>query len=319
MAIYSPAISLAERPSLSRHDVAQVGSDVFGAVGAVKPLTGGSNPDIFSVQGDAGNGVLKFFPEGSRLAEFEAASMRRASDAGIPAPEIFGEGVLETEAGDRPWVAMEHAAGKPLSELVQSDSDRESTLRSIGRLIAELHMNSRPAPEGFWRQTDTDDDGKPVWRFSGWHEYLTNMEETLQDKAGTLSASGLTNAEIGIIMKNISEYKSMSPETSVFCHADLRLEHVGIDQDNKIVSVIDWGSAQANSPEREFSKPLTVDDSPMIDSYAESFGTPKKELHERVRRMQLAHLPALVIFNVEKNRPEDTLDRVTEVRSLINQ
>ncbi|GEM_PF-5919032 len=310
---------MSEQPSLSSQEVTLAGTEIFGPVETVVPLSGGSNPDIFSIQGTFGRGVLKFFPTGSRLAEFEAVSMRRASDAGLPVPAVLAEATVETEVGHRPWIAMEYAAGRPADVVARSRTDQEIALRSIGRLVADLHSLSLPNPTGYWRQIDTDAVGEPVWRFASWQEYLTNMEETLHDKAAILSKAGLTNQEINAVMQNVSEYKQQAPDTTVFCHADLRLDHVHVDDDNKIVSVIDWGSAQANSPEREFSKPLTTDDAPMIDAYAEASGASKHEIYERVRRMQLAHLPALIIFNVVKHRPHAMHARVTDLRHLMYQ
>lgn len=317
MGIHSPSIALAEQPSLLEHEVALVGAEVFGQIETVQPLAGGSNPDVFGIQGALGRGVLKFFPAGSRLGEFEAASMRRASDAGLPVPAVLAEGTVETEVDHRPWIAMEYAAGKSMHEVARTRAEKMIALRSIGRMVAELHGKSQPVSPGFWRQVDTDAAGQPVWRFTDWHDYISQMEETLHAKVDVLSTAGLTAQEIDAVMQNISEYKHEEPDTTVFCHADLRLDHVNVDADNKIVSVIDWGSAQANGPEREFSKPLTLDDRPMIDGYAEAAGVPRHEIYERVRRMQMAHLPALVIFNIVKNRPHALHSRLADLRNLI--
>lgn len=317
MAIYSPSIGLAEQPTLDAFDVARVTDELFGDMVECQPLSGGSNPDVFSVESYSERGVIKFFPEGSQQAGFEVAGMERARQAELPLPRVLGQGVLATEVGDRPWLAMEHASGRPMSEFNLSLSEKQRILHSLGSTVARLHTQETAGLDGFWRQTGSDN-GRATWRFNTWHDYLGHMQETLENDAPYLSVAGLSTAEIDAVLASTAEYRHMPPSRSGYCHADLRQEHVYLDSSKNITSIIDWGSGQANAPEREFSKPLTGHDEPMIAGYARVAGISRTELDERVRRMQIAHLPALVIFNVKKNRPEDARARITELRRVLN-
>lgn len=316
MAIYSPSIELAEQPTLYTTDVARATDELFGDVVQCRPLSGGSNPDVFSVESHSQRGVVKFFPAGSYQAEFEAAGMERAWQAEVPLPRVLGRGVLATEMGERPWLAMEHASGRPMSEVNLSLSEQRIVLHSLGNTIARLHTQDAEGLDGFWRQTGSDN-GHATWRFNTWHDYLGHMHETLENDAPYLSAAGLSTAEIDVVLTSTAEYQHMPPSRAGYCHADLRPEHVYLDRDKNITSIIDWGSGQANAPEREFSKPLTGDDEAMVKGYAEVSGVPHSELGERIKRMQIAHLPALVIFNVKKNRPADAQARIAELRAVL--
>jgi len=316
MAIYSPGISLAEQPTIHAAEVKEVASEEFGEKLHVEPLTGGSNPDVFNVRGSLGRGVLKFFPEASKQADYEVASMERSRDAGLPVPAVLGHGALETQTGYRPWFAMEHASGRPMTEAGLSMSEETVILRSLGRLLAKLHSPEQPTPDGFWRQTGVKE-GRPTWQFSTWYDYLGHIGETLEDNADYLLKAGLTPNEVEKILANVAEYRLEPPHRAVFSHADLRKNHVYVDDTHQITSIIDWGSGQANTPEREFSKPFTTDDEPMVEAYATAAGWSKEELTARIRRMQTAHLPGLVIFNVKKGRMEDAHDRAQEVKQLL--
>lgn len=316
MAIYSPSIELAEKPTLHNEEVTRAATDMFGDGSQWEPLSGGSNPDVFAIDGKLGRGVMKFFPKDSRQAEYEVASMERAQEAGVPVPKVLGRGVLETVAGQRPWFAMEHIDGRPMSEVKLTAGEETTVADAVGRYLGRLHAPSQPTPDGFWRQVGIDGN-RPVWHFKSWYDYLGHIGETLESNTDHLQTAGLTSNEIDAILSNVAEYRTMPPDRPIFSHADLRKAHVYLNSNNDVTSIIDWGSGQANGPEREFSKPFGDNDEPMIAAYASASGQPKDELKERIRRMQTAHLPGLAVFNVKKGRMSDAYDRVHEVRRLL--
>jgi Ser/Thr protein kinase RdoA (MazF antagonist) len=309
------AMELPPPSTLSEAEITGVASGLVGADPSHEPLYGGSNPDVFRIAGSLGRGVLKFYAVGSQQAEFEAYSMERARSAGLPVPSVNGMDVVETADGKRPWLAMEHAVGRSVESLDLATHEEAAILRSIGRLIADLHSPSQPTPDGYYRQTGLID-GSPTWSFKTWDDYLHFTGERLSGDAKFLYEAGLSVTEVDKVLDNIPGYSAMGSLQTVLTYADWQMVHVYVDEDLRVSSIIDWGSAQSNSPEREYAKSLCSNDEPMIDAYATASGIPRAELDERILRMRISHIPGLVISNMKRGRVEVAHDRVNDFRRL---
>lgn len=318
MSTYSPSINLPPQPTLSGPEIAVVTSELFGRSISSEPLAGGSNPDIYRVDGTDGRGVVKFYPAGSGQAEFELYGMERAIDAGVPIPSPLRTGVLDVAGVERPWLAMDLASGRPMSERPLNFSEEEIVAGSVGRLLADFHSPSQPTPDGFWRQTGMQD-GKPTWTYPTWSAYLANMHETLTNETGQLIAAGLSKGEIDAILRSTAEFQEMPPSRPILSYADLRREHVFTDDDLNVTSIIDWGSVQVAGREREFSKPFSNADEALVSAYVAASGCSREELDRRIRYLRIAHLPALAVFCIRHGWTQLAQTRVREVKQLLEQ
>lgn len=316
MATYSSVTELRPRPTVNEAEVIGVASGLFGAHPAYEPLSGGSNPDVFSVVGDLGHGVLKFYPAGSQQAELEAGNMARARNAGLPVPPVLGVDVVETVDGRRPWLAMKHAVGRPMGRLHLRAPEEALVLEGVGRLIADLHSSNQPDLVGFYRQDQTAGNN-PTWRFRTWSDYVSYTGKRLSDDAEHLFVAGLTPTEIDSVLKNADEFRKMPPPRAVLTHADLRREHIYVGRDLNVATIIDWEAAQANGWERDFAKPLCANDEPMITAYATASGYLRAETDERIWYTRLTHMAGLIISNVKQKRVKAAHDRVGDVKQLL--
>jgi Ser/Thr protein kinase RdoA (MazF antagonist) len=214
-----------------------------GEVVDVRRVVGGYDNEVYRVELADGRSV---YPRIRRLGEAgghgEAWAMSQARQAGVPVPEVLSLTVVATDEGVREAMVVAQAPGRDLESILPSlrPPERFGVMRALGGVLARLHQVSTP---GGWRHND---DGS-------WPDPVQVRCWFLEGRAGDredLVAAGLDGDEVDHINALLDRFWEPvdPPGRPVLCHGDITPDHVFVDADLRISSLIDWGMWQGGSP-----------------------------------------------------------------------
>jgi len=241
----------------------------------------------------------------------EPWAMDQARDHGVPVPTIIGLDRVEGNGGDRPAMVITQAPGRQLKDLLPllDPADRGSALTDLGRVLARLHQVRTP---GVWRPGD---DGT-------WPDPVEGRRGYIRDRRAEhdqLVAAGLTAAEI----ERTLEFLDLSPnppeDDFVLCHGDVGPEHVFVDADLRVSSLIDWGMWHGGSVLGELaylSTTFSPDDFAVVlegHGYDPTDDDLRRRIALSVASLQIGH----IAHHVNINDPEGIEHNVVSLRRAL--
>ncbi|GAB3751494.1 phosphotransferase family protein [Microlunatus parietis] len=172
---------------------------------------------------------------GDRSTVAEAIIARRVRAAGVPAPEIVGEGVVDRLPGGR-WLVMRRLPGVGFDASNASPERLDAVTGQVARLLSILATLS--APGWGW----VGDDGRGT--SSSWREWLRQQVTESAAKLGPrLSADFVTRAHAAID-EDVPERLPGS-----ILNGDLGLSHVLVDPaTGAVTGLLDWAAAIIGDP-----------------------------------------------------------------------
>jgi aminoglycoside phosphotransferase (APT) family kinase protein len=177
------------------------------------------------------------------LVRHEAWAMGQARAAGVPVPEVLDLRSIETGDGARTAMVMRAADGRQLGQLLPdlSPVQRRAAMVDIGRTLGILNAVATP---GAW-----EPEGEGRWADAEAHRrrYLANVRSDTQH----LPAAGLDAAEVERVVALLAS-GPVDPSL-VLCHGDVSPEHVFVDDELRVVGLIDFGQWYAGSPASELA------------------------------------------------------------------
>lgn len=175
----------------------------------------------------------------SGLVHHEAWAMGQARDSGVPVPEVLAVEQIETGDGVRTAMVVRAANGRQLGQVL-SPAQRSLAWVDVGRTLGMLNSIALP---GAW-EPETGS-----WAEVNAHRvrYLANvLADTRQ-----LPAAGLSAAEVARVVRVLEDVPL--DRNLVLCHGDVSAEHVFVDDDLRVVGLIDWGQWYAGSAASELA------------------------------------------------------------------
>jgi aminoglycoside phosphotransferase (APT) family kinase protein len=225
------------RFGLTRSELARVIERATGdAVAASRRLVRGDENEVHRVEltGGAVAYLRVSFP-GTPLSKLrhEAWAMSRARDGGVPVPEVLATETIATDEGERTAMVIREATGRQLHQVLPSlDSEtRSRVMTDVGRVLRVL--NSIAMPGG----GVPDDQGS-------WTDPATRHRDYIADRlsdCARLPAAGLARAEVDQVANVLEHLADVSVDDPVLCHGDVLPEHVFVDDEVRVVGLIDWG------------------------------------------------------------------------------
>lgn len=207
-------------------------------------LTGGDANATYRITTHGGDDLIVRVQEHgvTGFAE-EAWAMDRCREAGLPVPEIYGVSQLGTDTL-RDAMVMASARGRPLAEVMPSLSQDElaRVFAGVGSALRRLH--GIPVGRFGWLRGE-DNVGEAGTR---WTDFAETLLTERQKDAPVLEQAGLTHAEVEGLLKMVSGMRNLPYEQPVLCHGDLGADHLFVDDELNLVSVIDFGMAQGGAP-----------------------------------------------------------------------
>ncbi|HEX6124183.1 MAG TPA: aminoglycoside phosphotransferase family protein [Pyrinomonadaceae bacterium] len=207
---------------------------------------GGLSNFVFEAKHPEGDFIVRISPDKGRLNAFikEHWCERTARKAGIPTAEIL-------ETGDSiipfPYAIARRVRG---SDAV-NHPERGKIIHELGRLAAKINsIRTRGFGETFdWSNNELS-------RNTSLQDYLKG-EYRYEDRIVTLERSRLCPPPTIKALKRVARELLTLRAKPVLNHGDLRLKNVIVDEQGKIVAVIDWEKATSNiAPHWELSLAL---------------------------------------------------------------
>lgn len=149
------------------------------------------------------------------------------------------------------------------------DRESEHHARSLGRLIAELHVIDLAEAQGAGIPTESPDQVRAAWR--------SRLDRVAAEFAITPSLHEQWRGWLGD--------DALWPEYTVFTHGELYPMHLLLDADGGIRSVLDWTTAKVSDPALDFmyhammSSPAALRTT--LDAYAAATGRVPPNLEAR--------------------------------------
>jgi aminoglycoside phosphotransferase (APT) family kinase protein len=175
----------------------------------------------------------------------EAWAMGQARDGGVPVPDVLATGTVGSPDGERVTMVLREADGRQLREVLPSlDSQtRAAALTEVGRVLSTLHAIPMP---GAGVPDEHDEWAEPVAHRNGYVEGCLAATERLP-------AAGLTPAEVSQVVDLLGRSADFPVGDPVLCHGDVSPVHVFVDDDLRVVGLIDWGLWHADSAASELA------------------------------------------------------------------
>jgi aminoglycoside phosphotransferase (APT) family kinase protein len=230
----------------------QVACEVLGTNTKLHEEAGGLRNEVFSVEHAGAAYVIRLSsrPHAIRTFRKEQWAIHRVKRARIPAPKLINVGELDRVA----FMVSEKVAGEDATNCV----DRMKVVRQMGRLAARI--NKIPT-DGLGNVFDW---APPrVKRIRSWQKYLRD-EVGIEHRLDMLLEHDMINYSMADDLRSSLENLEVTDESARLLHGDLRLKNVIVDENDKVVALLDWEHALSNpAPYWEFSialHDLTVDE-----------------------------------------------------------
>lgn len=201
---------------------------------------------VFAVNHPEGDFVVRISPDPSRLNLFikEQWAQSRAREAGVPTPEILEVG---SEIISLPFMISRTVEGSEAT----FHHDRLKIVREMGRLAALINSIRT---EGFGGTFDWS--SNLLSRNETWRDFL-EKELRAEDKLKTLEKRKMLAApELKKIRRILAESCKLTVKPAL-THGDIRLKNVMVDENGKIIALLDWENCTSNlAPHWELSLAL---------------------------------------------------------------
>jgi aminoglycoside phosphotransferase (APT) family kinase protein len=168
----------------------------------------------------------------------EAWAMERCRAEGVPVPDVYGIETVTIADQNHDVMVVQHAPGRSLHEVEASltEWERARVWSNVGATLSAIH---RVKVDGFYLMHA---DGS--WDFPDWDSIMRSAMESRAADVPDLLRAGLPEAEAEQLLAILAVMPTLPAPQPVLCHGDLRAEHVFVDDQLRVCSVIDWGYFQ---------------------------------------------------------------------------
>ena len=199
----------------------------------------GYDNEVYRVRTRAGKRfIVRVSQHGPVGFREEAWAMERCRAEGVPVPDVYGIETVTVADQSHDVMVVQHAPGRPLHEIEAALTERERARvwAGVGAVLSSIH---RVKVGGFYLMHA---DGS--WDFPDWESIMRSAVEGRNADASDLLRAGLTESEVDRLLAILAVMPTFPAPGAVLCHADLRAEHVFVDDQLQVCSVIDFGYFQ---------------------------------------------------------------------------
>ncbi|WP_157973744.1 phosphotransferase family protein [Desertihabitans aurantiacus] len=279
----------------------------------LEQVVNGYDNEVYRAELSSGSTVfVRVGRQPDELFDGETWAMRQAREAGVPVPQVLLETSVETSTGRRPAMVVASAPGVALAQLLPrlSTTDRAMVLANLGRVLARLHSVRTP---GVWRPDHAGSWPDP-------HELRRDFVARRLAERPHLVAAGLSPTEVERIVALLGDSPDVPPLTGfVLCHGDATPDHLFIDTDLRVSSVIDWGMWHGGSPVGDLGSVASwAHSEPDLDALLAGYGTPlDRSLRERLARSIVNSLVGQVAHHVTIGDVRGTANVTSSLRRAL--
>lgn len=195
------------------------------------------------------NAILKVYGESSRW-EREIAALNLLQGSGLPVPRVLEYGMLDDRLH---WVMMSRLAGCTLDRIpgLDTEEDRAQIVKEVGRIHAQLHINSRLGSFGDW-----DRKGKVISQSSSYREFVT--ERNRRQARRTIS-KGYPDTPLFVdAFEKLMTLEHTATQCQQFslCHHDFGFRNVLVERANDkwlVSGIIDFEMSFPADPESDLA------------------------------------------------------------------
>jgi aminoglycoside phosphotransferase (APT) family kinase protein len=226
----------------SKEDLASIVKTVMDdEIAELIPVKQGYANEVHSVTTKRGQEIIvRIQQQGVTGFEQEAWAMSHARSLGVGVPEVFDVRQFEIAGQHHDVMVLQKVNGKPLSEISNLEPPQlRHVCKQLGLMLEKLR-NSTISGFGFAK-------GNQAWEFVDWQGYVDSTLEWRQTDAPSLVQAGLSENEVSQLLGIVGEIKSQEDQKPVLCHGDIGLDHLFVNDNLELVSLIDWGLCQGGS------------------------------------------------------------------------
>jgi aminoglycoside phosphotransferase (APT) family kinase protein len=226
----------------SKYDLDSIVKTVMSdEISEVSPVKQGYANEVHAIKTKRGRDIIvRIQQQGVTSFEQEAWVMSHARSFGVPIPEVYD--VRQFEIANKPHdvMVMQKVNGKPVSEIPKLEpSQVQHVCRQLGLVLTKL-QSSTVSGFGFLKENQK-------WEFDNWQSYVLSNLQWRESDAPYLVKAGLSDKEVSQLLAIVGTMKSQNHQKPVLCHGDLSFEHLFVNDDLELVSIIDWGMCQGGS------------------------------------------------------------------------
>jgi len=211
----------------------------------------------------------------------EAWAIENFRQAGVPAAPVMLLDKISCGGSPLEVMVQEEAVGRPLSDLLATieASALPLVFARVGEVLARMH-SVRVA--GFGRRCSGG-----TWAFATWCSFVMAKAETVARAEEQILRAGFPRDAVEFAIATLRAMPGEFPcSAAVLCHGDLVPEHIFLNDELNVSSVIDFGQIQGGPPLTDFVHLSFLRPSADIESvrsgYAHSALTPHlfdRQLH----------------------------------------
>jgi len=201
---------------------------------------------VFSVPHSTGDLIVRLSPDQTRLNSYlkEQWAIARAREAGVPTPEVLEVG---NHVVPIPYMISRKSQGLQAS----LHPERAKIIHQMGEFAAVINSLETT---GFGSTFEWSHN--QLSHNATWSEFLYN-ELKLEDRLALFESTGIFAAAQLKRIRSILEGAAGKNRKPALNHGDIRLKNVLVNDDGKVIAVLDWENCTSNlAPEWELSLAL---------------------------------------------------------------
>ena len=212
----------------------------------VKRFGAGKFSEVFLVEGQGGDYVLRVAPPDSVLQLFYERRMMRQEPAiherllaetSVPVPPIVACD-FSRKLIDRDWLVMPMLPGEPLSRAGLSASARQNALRQWGAFVAQVHGLTDAANRFGYLGEHRCMDPQPTWPGAFGVMFRKELDDIV---ACGVYDERTAVAAMKLLDDNLSVFEHC--RTSRLLHGDLWVTNLLVQRDGKVTGLLDFDRA----------------------------------------------------------------------------
>jgi aminoglycoside phosphotransferase (APT) family kinase protein len=226
----------------SRQDLDSIVKTIMNdEIAEVLPVKQGYANEVHSLKTKKGQDIIvRIQQQGVTDFEQEVWAMSHARSLDVPIPNVYDVRKFEIAGQPHDVMVMQKVGGKPVSEIPNLEpSQLQHICGQLGLALAKL-QSSTVNGFGFLKENHK-------WEFDNWQSYVASNLQWRESDAPYLVKAGLSEKEVSQLLDIVGEMKSGDHQKPVLCHGDIGFEHLFVNDDLELVSLIDWGMCQGSS------------------------------------------------------------------------
>jgi Ser/Thr protein kinase RdoA (MazF antagonist) len=226
----------------SKQDLASIIKTVMNdEIAEVSPVKQGYANEVYSIKTKEGQDIIvRIQQQGVTGFEQEAWAMSHARSLSVSVPDVYDVRQFEIAGKTHDVMVIQKVDGKPLSEVPKLEpSQLQYVCKQLGLMLEKL-QSSTVSGFGFLKENHQ-------WEFDSQQKFVEATLEYRKSDVLYLVQAGLSEKEALQILAIVSEIKSQNNQKPVLCHGDIGFDHLFVNDDLELVSLIDWGMCQGGS------------------------------------------------------------------------